>query len=49
MKKEDEFEYYDEIKDWNFDSFQIETEDFTNWHFYDLIRSVVKKNLKYLI
>ena len=48
MKTNKEFEYYEEVKNWSFDEFQIETEDFTNWDLYDVLRKVTNKDSKIL-
>ena len=48
MKKNDEIEYYDKIKNWNFDSFQIETEKLTNWDLIQILKKVTNKNSKIL-
>ena len=33
-----EFEFYEKIKDWNFDEFQIETDYLTNWKMYEILK-----------
>ena len=48
MKKVNEKKYYDQIKDWNFDEFQIETESLTNWDMYELLKKVTDENSKIL-
>ena len=48
MKKNYELEYYDEVKDWNFDEFEIESEDVTNWDMFQEIQKVVKKDSRIL-
>lgn len=48
MTRENEFEYYEEIKDWDFSKFEIESEKLTNWDLYELLRKVTKKNSKIL-
>ena len=46
MKKE--YEYYEQIKDWNFDEFQIESETLTNWDMYEILKSITNENSKVL-
>lgn len=48
MKKNKELKYYEKIKDWNFDMFEIETESLTNWDLYDELKHVTNKNSKIL-
>ena len=48
MKQGNEKEYYDEVKDWDFSMFQIETENFTNWDLYEILKTVVTKESKVL-
>ena len=48
MKKLNEHEYYEQIKDWNFDMFQIETEDFTNWDMFKILKEVTNEESKVL-
>ena len=48
MKKVNEKEYYDQIKDWSFDEFQIESEDLTNWDMYEILKKVTDENSKIL-
>ncbi len=48
MEKYTEKDYYDQIKDWNFDEFQILAEDYTNWDMYDILRNVTNENSKIL-
>lgn len=43
-----ENEYYNEIKNWDFDEFQIETELLTNWDLIKILKSIVKENSKIL-
>ncbi len=44
----EEKEYYEQIKDWNFDEFQIETEEFTNWDMFEILKNVTNENSKIL-
>lgn len=48
MKQENEYEFYEQIKDWNFDMFQIESETLTSWDMYDILSKVTDKNSKIL-
>ena len=48
MKQENEFEYYEQIKDWDFSKFEIETEDFTDWDFFGVLNQLATKNSKIL-
>ena len=48
MKKLKEKEYYEEIKDWDFSKFEIETETLTNWDLYEILNSLATKNSKIL-
>ena len=48
MEKITEIDYYDQIKNWSFDEFQIETEEFTNWDMYDVLKKVTNEESKIL-
>jgi len=48
MKKVCEKDYYDQIKDWSFDEFEIESEKLTNWDLYEILRKVTDENSKIL-
>ena len=48
MKKKKELEYYEEIKDWDFSMFQIESESLTNWDLFEELKKVVTKDSKIL-
>ena len=48
MTRENEFEYYEEIKDWDFSKFEIESEKLTNWDLYELLIKVTNKNSRIL-
>ena len=48
MRQEKELEYYEEIKDWDFSKFEIESESLTNWDLYELIKEVATKDSKIL-
>ena len=46
--KVNELEYYEEIKDWNFDMFQIETESLTNWDLFAIVQRLATKDSRIL-
>lgn len=48
MKQEIEKEYYEEINDWDFSMFEIETESLTNWDLYEILNKIATKNSKIL-
>ena len=48
MKEENEKKYYEEIKNWDFNKFEIETEKLTDWNLYDLIRKYSTEKSKIL-
>ena len=48
MKQEMELDYYEQVKDWDFSMFEIETETLTNWDIYEELKKYVKKNSKVL-
>ncbi len=48
MKQEKELKFYEEVKDWNFDEFEIESESLTNWNLYDELKKVTNKESKVL-
>lgn len=43
-----EYEYYEQIKDWDFSMFQIETEDLTDFDMYEMLKSITNKDSKVL-
>lgn len=43
-----EKEYYEEIKDWNFDEFNIESENLTNFDMYEILKKLTNENSKVL-
>lgn len=43
-----EKEYYEKIKKWNFDKFQIETERLTKWDLYETLNKITNKESKIL-
>jgi SAM-dependent methyltransferase len=48
MKQEKELEYYEEMKNWDFSKFEIETESLTDWDYYDIINKLATKESKIL-
>ncbi len=48
MKRENEIKRYDEIKNWDFDMFEIETEDLTNWDLTEILKKLSNKDSKIL-
>jgi ubiquinone/menaquinone biosynthesis C-methylase UbiE len=48
MKQEKEKEYYEEIKDWDFSKFEIETESLTKWDLYEILKKIANKESKIL-
>jgi ubiquinone/menaquinone biosynthesis C-methylase UbiE len=48
MKQTKEKEYYEEIKDWDFSKFEIETESLTNWDLYEILNQLANKNSRIL-
>ena len=46
MKKEKE--YYDEIKNWDFSMFEIESEKLTNWDLYEILKQIATKESRIL-
>ena len=48
MKDEQEYEFYEQIKDWNFEEFQIKSESLTDWDMYEILESVTDKNSRIL-
>ena len=47
MKKEEKT-YYEEIKDWDFSMFDIESVYFTNWDMYEILKEITDENSKIL-
>lgn len=43
-----EIEYYNEVKNWDFSKFEIETECLTNWDLYEKLNEVATKDSKIL-
>lgn len=48
MNKENELNYYEKIRDWSFDKFQIESRTLTNWNLFKLIKKYSTKDSKIL-
>ena len=48
MKQVKEKEYYEEIKDWDFSKFEIETEHLTNWDFFGTLSKLANQDSKIL-
>ena len=44
MKKGKELDFYEEIKDWDFEQFEIESESITNWDYDEIIRRLATKD-----
>jgi ubiquinone/menaquinone biosynthesis C-methylase UbiE len=48
MTRNEEKEFYEEIKDWDFSKFEIETDKLTNWNLYEILNKVTNKDSKIL-
>ena len=48
MKQVEELKHYDEVKDWNFDEFNIKSESLTNWELYDILANIATKDSRIL-
>ena len=48
MKQENEKEFYEEIKDWDFSKFEIESESLTNWDLYEKLNEYANKDSRIL-
>ena len=48
MKQTKEKEFYEEIKDWDFSKFEIETETLTNWDFFETLNKLANKDSRIL-
>ena len=46
--KINEKEFYEEIKDWDFSMFEIESEKLTNWDMYEILKEITTKESKIL-
>ena len=47
-EEKNEFEFYEKIKDWNFDQFQIETDYLTNWKMYEILENLTDSSSRVL-
>ena len=43
-----EKEYYEKIKDWNFSEFGIQSENFTNWNMYEILKEITNEDSRIL-
>ena len=48
MEKKDELKYYEEIKDWDFGKFEIETESLTDFDLYEILSGIATKDSRIL-
>ena len=48
IMQEEELKYYEEIKDWDFSMFEIESESLTNWDFFETLKKIADKNARIL-
>ena len=48
MNKENELKYYEEVKDWDFSKFEIETESLTDFDLYEILNEVATKESRIL-
>ena len=48
MGKYSENDYYEQIKDWSFDEFQIEFENYTNWEMSEILKNITNEESKIL-
>ena len=46
--KINEQKYYEEIKNWDFSTFNIISEKLTNWDLYSILRKITNKNSRIL-
>ena len=44
LREKNEFEFYEKIKDWSFDEFDIETEYLTDWDMYEILERITDSN-----
>ena len=44
LREKNEFEFYEKIKNWSFDEFDIETEYLTDWDMYEVLKRMFQKN-----
>ena len=48
LREKNEFEFYEKIKNWSFDEFDIETEYLTDWDMYEVLKRVTDSNSRVL-
>ena len=48
MAKVAEKEYYEQIKNWSFDEFQIYSENYTKWDMFEILKSITNEESKIL-
>lgn len=48
MKQENELTYYENVKNWNFDKFEIELDKLTDWDLFEIIKGMATKESKIL-
>ena len=48
MKDEKELNYYEEVKDWDFSKYEIETESLTNWNLYEILNEIATNESRIL-
>ena len=48
LREKNEFEFYEKIKDWSFDEFDIETEYLTDWDMYEILERITDSNSRVL-
>ncbi len=48
MTRKQEKEFYEEIKDWDFSKFEIETDKLTNWDLFEILNKIADKDSKIL-
>ena len=48
LREKNEFEFYEKIKDWSFDEFEIDTEYLTDWDMYEILAKVTDSNSRVL-
>lgn len=47
-KETNEYKYYENKKNWDFDTFNIEVEKLTNWDMYEILRNITNSKSKVL-
>ena len=48
MNQSKEKEFYEEIKDWDFSKFEIETDSLTNWDLYEILNKIANEESRIL-